>query len=60
MPQRYPHSRNTTDMKTNNHSISLNGGKVYDLWALKPERVKLVICKGDTATAICDKRGNCD
>jgi len=47
-------------MKTNDHGLSLNSGKVYGLWALKPERVNLVICKGDTATVICDEHGNCD
>jgi len=47
-------------MKMNDYSISLNRGKVYGLWALKPERVNLVIRKGDTATAICDEHGNCD
>ena len=60
MPQRYPQSRNTTDVKTNDHSVSLSGGKVYGLWALKPERVNLVIPKGDTATDNSDKHGNCN
>lgn len=46
-------------MEMNDHSISLNSGKVYDLWALKPEGVNLVICKGDTASAISDEHGNC-
>jgi hypothetical protein len=46
-------------MKTNDHSISLNGGKVYGLWTIKwlsgkSKKKK----KGDLAAAIHDECGN--